>query len=103
MPLMWMRDGINYNPTLSRRQLGYALKDPPRTNMCKNPCFMMCLIVLDGWKELPKYGKVLILKEGHILGRNILQSIHLMLSGLKRGKRSSLALLSGSSFVSARA
>lgn len=30
LPLMSMRGGINYNPTLSRRQLGYALKDPPK-------------------------------------------------------------------------
>lgn len=28
MPLMRMRGGINYNPTLSRRQLGFALKGP---------------------------------------------------------------------------
>lgn len=29
MPLMGMRDGINYNPNLSLRQLGYALKGSP--------------------------------------------------------------------------
>lgn len=29
VPLMGMRGGINYNPTLSRRQLGSALKGPP--------------------------------------------------------------------------
>ena len=27
VPLMGNKGGINYNPTLSRRQLGYALKD----------------------------------------------------------------------------
>ncbi|XP_050897025.1 uncharacterized protein LOC127103827 [Lathyrus oleraceus] len=29
VPLMGMRCGINYNPTLSQRQLEYSLKDPP--------------------------------------------------------------------------
>ncbi|XP_050897792.1 uncharacterized protein LOC127104659 [Lathyrus oleraceus] len=30
VPVMGMRGGINYNPTISQRQLGYALKDPPK-------------------------------------------------------------------------
>lgn len=28
VPLMGIRGGINYNPMLSQRQLGYALKGP---------------------------------------------------------------------------
>ncbi|XP_050909008.1 uncharacterized protein LOC127122765 [Lathyrus oleraceus] len=60
VPLMGMRSGINYNPSLSLRKLGYALKIPLRTKTCKNPCFMMCLIVLDGRKELPRHGGTFI-------------------------------------------
>lgn len=29
VPLLGIRGGVNYNPTLARRQLGYALRVPP--------------------------------------------------------------------------
>ena len=37
--LMGIRDGINYNPTLSRRQLGYARRGPPEKEYVQESLF----------------------------------------------------------------
>lgn len=38
-PLTGVRGGINYNPVLSQRQLGYALKGPPKDRRIQESLF----------------------------------------------------------------
>ena len=51
VPLMGIRGGINYNPTLSRRQLGYALMGPPKDELVKETLFYDVPDKTDGMKR----------------------------------------------------
>ena len=51
VPLKGIRGGINYNPTLSRRQLGYALRGPPEDELVKETVFFDVPDKTDGMKR----------------------------------------------------
>lgn len=39
MPLIGIRGGINYNPMMPQRQLGYAMKGPPKDRSIQESLF----------------------------------------------------------------